>query len=47
MLEGTTLGVSLCTPDGLVLGADEGIILGPTDGELFVSVLGAADGFTL
>ena len=41
MLEGTTLVVSLGTPDRLVLGTDEGIILGSIDVELLGSTLGS------
>ena len=47
MLDGRTLGVLLVTPDGLVLGNDEGIILSSTDGEVLGTTLWAADGITL
>ena len=47
MLDGRTLGVLLCTPDGLVLGTDEGIIISSTDCEILGSTLGALDDFTL
>ena len=46
MLEGSTLGVPLGTPEVILLVTDGGIVLGSMDGEVLVSTLGAANGIT-
>ena len=47
MLEGTTLGFSIGKPDVVVLGIDEGIILGCTDSEIFGFSFEVSDGIEL
>ena len=47
MLEETTIIVSFGTPDGFILGIEEGNTLGSIDGEMLSSSLGSAHGIEL